>query len=81
MWDALRVVGPIKGYGGLQPLEEGRHGWLDRIDLAACDLLAALGVVGSRPSEDDEAATVLPLGVVRGWVGVLPVLPFVGASR
>ena len=26
-------------------------------------------------------ATILPLGAIRGWVGVLPVLPYVGAPR
>ena len=26
LWDAFQVVGPIKGYGGLRPSEEGRHG-------------------------------------------------------
>ena len=44
--DALRVVGPIEGYSGLSPLEEGRCGRFGSIDLAMRDLLAALGVVG-----------------------------------
>ena len=44
--DAFRVVGLIKGYGGLRPSEEGRRGWLDRIDLTARKLLVALGVIG-----------------------------------
>ena len=39
---ALRVVGPIEGYGGLRPSKEGRRSWLSRIDLMACELLAAL---------------------------------------
>ena len=56
LWDALRVVGPIKGYGGLRPSEEGSRGRLSRIDLVACKLLAALGVIGCRPSEDHETA-------------------------
>jgi hypothetical protein len=77
------VVGPIKGYGGLQPLEEGRLG---HIDLTACKLLATLGVIGCRPFEDHEAAiqhqkaTVLPLSIVHGWLGVHRMLPLVGAS-
>ena len=43
--DAFWVVGPIKGDGGLRPSEEGRHGRLERIDLATRKLLAALGVI------------------------------------
>ena len=46
LWDALWVVSPIKGYGGLRLPKEGRCGQLGRIDLAACKLLAALGVIG-----------------------------------
>ena len=66
------MVGPIKGYGGLRPSEEGRCGRLDRIDLVAHKLLAMLGVIGRQPSEDHEAAiqrwksTILPLDVVYG---------------
>ena len=84
--DAFQVVGPIKGYGGLRPSEEGRRSRPDRIDLAARKLLAVLGVIGRRPSEDHEAAiqrrksTILPLDIVCGRLRVLPVLPLVGAS-
>ena len=79
------MVGPIKGYGGRRPLEEGRHGWLGRIDFVTRKLLVALGVVGHRPSEDHEAAiqrqkaTILPLGVIYGQLGVPPMLPLIGA--
>ena len=45
-WDTFWVVSLIKGYGGLRPSEEGRHGWLGHIDLVICKLLAALGVIG-----------------------------------
>ena len=55
MRDTLWMVSLIEGYGGLRPLEEGRHGWLSHIDLAACKLLATPGVVGPLPSEDHEA--------------------------
>ena len=41
MWDDIRMVGPIKGYGGFRPPEEGRCDRLGRVDLAACDLLTA----------------------------------------
>ena len=44
--DAFWVIGPIKGYGGLQPSEEGRRGRLGRIDLTVRKLLAVLGVIG-----------------------------------
>ena len=44
--DALRVVGLIKGYGGLRPPKEDRRGWFGHIDLMARELLATLGVVG-----------------------------------
>ena len=53
----------------------------------ALKLLAALGVIGRRPSEDHEASiqrqksTVLPLSVVRDWLGVLPMLPLVVSSE
>ena len=46
VWDGVRMVGSVEGYGGLRPSKEGRRGWRGRIDLAACDLLAALGVIG-----------------------------------
>ena len=81
------MVDPIEGYGRLQPLEEGRRGWHSRIDLVAHELLTMLGVIGCQPSEDHEAtiwhqkAAVLPLGIVHSQVRVLPVLPFIGASR
>ena len=52
----LWVVSLIKGYGRLQPSEEGRHGRLSRIDLVARKLLVVLGVIGCRPSEDHEVA-------------------------
>ena len=87
MRDALWVVGPIKGYGGLRPSEEGRRGQFGRIDLAARELLAVVGVVGCRSSEDHETAiqcrkvAVFPLGVIYSWDRILPVFPFVGASR
>ena len=87
LWDALQVVGLIKGYARLRPSEESRHGRLGHIDLTARKLLVALGVIGRRPSEDHEAAirhrkvTVFPLGIIHGQVRVLPVLPFVRASR
>ena len=61
-------------------MEEGRCGKLDRIDLVARKLLAALGVIGRRPSEDHEAAIqhrksiVLPLGIVYDQLGV-PLFP------
>ena len=80
------MVGPIKGYGGLRPSEEGRRGWLGHIDLAARKLLAALGVVGHRSSKDHEAtiwywkAIILLLGIVHGGGRVLSMLPFVGTS-
>ena len=72
LWDALRVVGPVEGYGGLRPSKEGRRSRLGRIDLVAHKLLAMLGVIGRQPSEDHEAAiqrwksTILPLDVVYG---------------
>ena len=44
--DSVRMVGSIEGYGRLRPSEEGRRGRRGRIDLTACDLLAALGVIG-----------------------------------
>ena len=81
------MVSLIKGYGGLQPSKEGRRDRLDRIDLTARKLLVALGVVDRRSSEDHKAAiqrrksTVLSLGVVCGWLGLLPMLSLVGASR
>ena len=52
----------------------------------AFKLLAALGVIGRRPSEDHETAIqrrkaiVVPLNVIRRQLGVLPMLPLVGAS-
>ena len=75
------MVGPIKGYGGLLPSEEGKRGWLGRIDLVARKLLVVLGVIVCQPSKDHEAAiqcwkaVVLLLGVFYGCVGVPPVLP------
>ena len=54
-FQTFRVVGPIKGYGGLRPSEEGRHDRLGRIDLVARKLLAVLGVVGHRPYKDHQA--------------------------
>jgi len=80
------MIGTVEGYGGLRPPEEGRCGRLGGVDLKACDLLAAFGVVGRRSSEDHEAvvrcwkAIVLLLGVVRSGGRFLPLLPFVGAS-
>ena len=56
VWDGIRMVGLVEGYGGLRPPEEGRCGQLGRVDLAACDLLTMFGVIGHRPSEDHEAA-------------------------
>ena len=46
VWDGIRMVGPVEGYGGFRPLEESRRGRSGCIDLAARDLLTALGVVG-----------------------------------
>ena len=46
VWDGIRMVGSIEGYGGFRPLEEGRRGRSSRVDLMACDLLAAFGVIG-----------------------------------
>ena len=49
-------------------------------------LLAVLGVIGYRPFKDQEAAiqcwkaTIVPLGVIYGRLGVPPMLPLVGAS-
>ena len=80
------MVNPIKGYDGLRPSEVGRRGQLFRTDLMACKLLAVLGVVGHRPSEDHEAAlqhrksAVHPLGVICGRLGLLPMLPLIGVS-
>ena len=80
------MVGLIKGYGGLRPLKESRRSRLGRIDLAAHELLMALGVIGYRPSEDHEAAircrkaTVHPLDNVCGRLGVLPMLSPIEAS-
>ena len=45
VWDGIRMVGPIEGYGGFRPPEEGWRGWSGGIDLAACELLVTLGVV------------------------------------
>ena len=62
-------------------MEEGRHGWLGRIDITVRKLLAVLGVIGRWPPEDHEAAIqhqkpiVLPLGVVCGRLRLLPMLP------
>ena len=76
MWDDIQMVGSIKGYGGLQPSEEGRRGQVGHIDLAASELLAVLGVIGHRTSEDHEAAiqcrkaAVIPLNDVCGRLGV-----------
>ena len=46
VWDSIRMVSPIKGYGGFRPPEDGRCGRLGRVDLVACDLLATFGVIG-----------------------------------
>ena len=49
------------------------------------DLLAVLGVEGLQSSEDHEAVSqrqksaILPLGIVCGRLGLLPMLPLVGA--
>ena len=86
LWEVFWVVGLIKGYGGLRPSEEDRHDRFGRINIAARELLAVLGLIGHRPSEDHEAAIqrqksiVLPLGVVCGRLGLLPMLPLIGAS-
>ena len=64
VWDSIQMVGPIEGYGGLRPPEEGRCG--------------RLGRVGRRSSEYHKAAVrhrkaaVLLLGVVRSGGGFLP---------
>ena len=46
VWDGIRMVGPVEGYGGFRPPEEGRRGRSGRVDLVARDLLAAFGVIG-----------------------------------
>ena len=46
VWDSIRMVGPIEGYGGLRPPEEGRSGWLGRVDFVVRDLLTVFGVIG-----------------------------------
>ena len=46
VWDGIRMVGSVEGYGGFRPPEEGRHGRSGCIDFAARDLLAALRVIG-----------------------------------
>ena len=46
VWDGIRMVGPVEGYGGFRPPEEGRRGRSGCIDLTACDLLTPFGVVG-----------------------------------
>ena len=46
VWDGIRMVGPVEGYGGFRPPEEGRRGRSSCIDLTARDLLTPLGVVG-----------------------------------
>ena len=46
VWDGIRMVGPVEGYGRFRPPEEGRRGRFGRIDLATRDLLAAFGVIG-----------------------------------
>ena len=46
VWDGIRMVGPVEGYGGFLPPEEGRHGRSGCIDLAVRDLLKPLGVAG-----------------------------------
>ena len=45
VWDDIRMVGPVEGYGGFLPPEEGRHGRSGCIDLAVRELLATLGVI------------------------------------
>ena len=58
---------------------------MGRVDLTACDILTAFGVIGRRASEDHKAAVwhwkvvVLLLSVVRSGGRFLPLLPFVGA--
>ena len=46
VWDGIRMVGPVEGYGGFRPPEKGWRGRSGGIDLTTCDLLAAPGVVG-----------------------------------
>ena len=46
VWDGIRMVGPVEGYGGFRPPEEGRRGRSGRVDLAVRDLLAAFGIIG-----------------------------------
>ena len=46
MWDGIRMVSPVEGYGRFRPPEEGMRGQFGCIDLAVRDLLAVLGVVG-----------------------------------
>ena len=46
VWDGIRMVGLIEGYGRLRPPEEGRHRWFGHVHLAACDLLSSFGVIG-----------------------------------
>ena len=46
VWDDIRMVGSVEGYGGFQPPEEGRRARSDRIDLTVRDLLASFGVIG-----------------------------------
>ena len=46
MWDGIRMVNLVKGYGRFRPPEEGRRGRSGRVDLAVRDLLAAFGIIG-----------------------------------
>ena len=46
VWDGIRMVGLVEGYGRLRSPKERRRGQFGRIDLTARDLLAMFGVVG-----------------------------------
>ena len=46
VWDGIRMVGLVEGYGGFRPPEEGRRGRSGCVDLTARNLLAAFGVIG-----------------------------------
>ena len=46
VWDGIRMVGPIEGYGRFRPPEEGSCRWLGRVDFMVCDLLTIFGVIG-----------------------------------
>jgi hypothetical protein len=59
-----RWLDQVEGDGGPRPSEESEHGWLSRIDLMTRELLATLGVISRRSSEDHEVAYYL-------WEGAL----------